>query len=103
MPRQISPERVSLGSPSTAPRVLTRFEPVKVWDTIGEDKTLKGEYNVLARKMHAALFFKSVLLRRLTVVDCSNDLDWDGESKRIIAVGDGHDKSVIYGALRRLC
>lgn len=25
---------------------------------------------------------------------CSNDLAWDGESKRIIAVGDGKEKSV---------
>ena len=25
---------------------------------------------------------------------CSNDLEWDGESKRIIAVGDGREKSV---------
>ena len=25
----------------------------------------------------------------------SNDLAWDGESKRIIAVGDGKEKSVI--------
>jgi hypothetical protein len=25
-----------------------------------------------------------------------NDLDWDGESKRIIAVGDGREKSVTF-------
>ncbi|KAF9788338.1 WD40 repeat-like protein [Thelephora terrestris] len=45
---------------------------VKVWDTIGEDKILKGEYRVLSGKI--------------------NDLDWDGESKRIIAVGEGREK-----------
>jgi hypothetical protein len=32
--------------------VLTPFEPVKVWDTVGEDKILKGEYKVLAGKMY---------------------------------------------------
>lgn len=26
---------------------------------------------------------------------CSNDLEWDGESKRIIAVGDGREKYVL--------
>ena len=26
---------------------------------------------------------------------CSNDLAWDGESKRIIAVGDGKEKCVL--------
>jgi hypothetical protein len=28
-------------------------------------------------------------------VDFSNDLDWDGESKRIIAVGEGREKSTL--------
>lgn len=45
---------------------------VKVWDTTGEDKILKGEYKVLGGRI--------------------NDLDWDGDSKRIIAVGEGRDK-----------
>ncbi|KAG2008225.1 WD-repeat-containing protein [Coprinopsis cinerea AmutBmut pab1-1] len=45
---------------------------VRVWDVVGEDKALKGEYRVLAGRI--------------------NDLAWDGESKRIIAVGDGRDK-----------
>lgn len=45
---------------------------VRVWDTVGEDQALKGEYKVLPGKI--------------------NDLAWDGESKRIIAVGDGRDK-----------
>ncbi|KAG6888548.1 hypothetical protein C0995_007420 [Termitomyces sp. Mi166 len=45
---------------------------VKVWDTVGEDQTLKGEYRVVSGRV--------------------NDLAWDGESKRIIAVGDGRDK-----------
>jgi len=35
--------------------VLTWIKPVKVWDTVGEDKTLKGEYKVLAGRMYAAL------------------------------------------------
>ncbi|KAG1745275.1 WD40-repeat-containing domain protein [Suillus lakei] len=45
---------------------------VKIWDTIGEDQSVKGEYKVLSGKV--------------------NDLAWDGESKRIIAVGDGREK-----------
>ncbi|KAI0078358.1 WD40 repeat-like protein [Panus rudis PR-1116 ss-1] len=45
---------------------------VRIWDIVGEDQTLKGEYKVLAGRV--------------------NDLEWDGESKRIIAVGDGRDK-----------
>ncbi|KAJ7359560.1 WD40-repeat-containing domain protein [Mycena albidolilacea] len=45
---------------------------VRVWDTVGEEQILKGEYKVLAGKI--------------------NDLEWDGESKRIIAVGDGREK-----------
>ena len=31
----------------------------------------------------------------MTIINCSNDLDWDGESKRIIAVGQGREKSVV--------
>ncbi|KAL1742536.1 WD40-repeat-containing domain protein [Schizophyllum fasciatum] len=45
---------------------------VRVWDIAGEDRALKGEYKVIAGRI--------------------NDLEWDGESKRIIAVGDGRDK-----------
>ncbi|KIM91564.1 hypothetical protein PILCRDRAFT_810844 [Piloderma croceum F 1598] len=45
---------------------------VRVWDTVGEDQILKGEYKVISGKI--------------------NDLEWDGESKRIIAVGDGRER-----------
>ncbi|EGO03741.1 hypothetical protein SERLA73DRAFT_175361 [Serpula lacrymans var. lacrymans S7.3] len=45
---------------------------VKIWDTVGEDQTLKGEYKVISGRV--------------------NDLEWDGESKRIIAVGDGKER-----------
>ncbi|KAF9077415.1 WD40-repeat-containing domain protein [Rhodocollybia butyracea] len=45
---------------------------VRVWDIVGEDHILKGEYKVISGKI--------------------NDLEWDGESKRIIAVGDGKEK-----------
>ncbi|KAF9530217.1 WD40-repeat-containing domain protein [Crepidotus variabilis] len=45
---------------------------VNVWDVVGEDQILKGEYRVLSGRV--------------------NDLAWDGESKRIIAVGDGKEK-----------
>ncbi|KAJ7717627.1 WD40 repeat-like protein [Mycena maculata] len=45
---------------------------VRVWDTVGEEQVLKGEYRVISGRI--------------------NDLEWDGESKRIIAVGDGREK-----------
>ncbi|KAF6764248.1 WD-repeat-containing protein [Ephemerocybe angulata] len=45
---------------------------VRVWDVVGEEQILKGEYRVLSGRI--------------------NDLSWDGESKRIVAVGDGRDK-----------
>ncbi|EPQ52202.1 WD40 repeat-like protein [Gloeophyllum trabeum ATCC 11539] len=45
---------------------------VRVWDIVGEENSLKGEYKVISGRI--------------------NDLDWDGESKRIIAVGDGREK-----------
>ncbi|KAL6306374.1 WD40 repeat-like protein [Sparassis latifolia] len=45
---------------------------VRVWDVVGEDQVLKGEYKVISGRV--------------------KDLAWDGESKRIIAVGDGRDK-----------
>ncbi|KXN81676.1 hypothetical protein AN958_03923 [Leucoagaricus sp. SymC.cos] len=45
---------------------------VRIWDTVGEDQVLKGEYKVISGKI--------------------NDLAWDGESKRIIAVGDGRER-----------
>lgn len=43
-----------------------------MWDIVGEDQSLKGEYKVISGRV--------------------KDLEWDGESKRIIAVGDGRDK-----------
>jgi hypothetical protein len=43
---------VSLGRPSDAQGALTRFESVKVWDAVGEEKVSKGEYKVLAGKMY---------------------------------------------------
>ncbi|KAH8101147.1 WD40 repeat-like protein [Cristinia sonorae] len=45
---------------------------VRIWDLVGEDNVLKAEYKVLSGRI--------------------NDLEWDGDSKRIIAVGDGRDK-----------
>ncbi|KAN0060373.1 WD40 repeat-like protein [Thecaphora frezii] len=45
---------------------------VRVWDLVGAEQILKGEYKVIAGRI--------------------NDLHWDGESKRIIAVGDGRER-----------
>lgn len=38
-------------------------------------------------------FFVSVIILSADLRN-SNDLEWDGESKRIIAVGDGREKCV---------
>ncbi|KAG0028134.1 WD40 repeat-like protein [Podila clonocystis] len=45
---------------------------VRVWDTVGDEQILKLETKPISGKI--------------------NDIAWDGESKRIIAVGDGKDK-----------
>lgn len=45
---------------------------VRVWDCVGEDLITKGEYHVISGKI--------------------NDLSWDADSQRIIAVGDGKEK-----------
>ncbi|KAG0228550.1 hypothetical protein BGW42_002094 [Actinomortierella wolfii] len=45
---------------------------VRIWDTVGEDQVLKLETQALGGRI--------------------NDLAWDGESKRIIVVGEGKDK-----------
>ncbi|KAF2711820.1 WD40 repeat-like protein [Pleomassaria siparia CBS 279.74] len=68
----------------TAQTTVARFSPsgyyvasgdasgtVRVWDCAGEGAT-KGEYHIIAGKI--------------------NDLAWDGDSQRIIAVGDGKER-----------
>lgn len=45
---------------------------VKVWDVAGEDMVTKGEYQVISGRI--------------------NDLEWDADSQRIIAVGDGKER-----------
>ena len=42
---------------------------VRVWDCVGEDQVLKGEFPIISGPI--------------------NDLAWDGDSMRIIAVGEG--------------
>ncbi|KAF2008436.1 WD40 repeat-like protein [Aaosphaeria arxii CBS 175.79] len=68
----------------TAQTTVARFSPsgfyvasgdasgtVRVWDAVGEGAT-KGEYHIIAGRI--------------------NDLAWDGDSQRIIAVGDGKER-----------
>ncbi|MCJ1270683.1 WD40 repeat-like protein [Lobaria immixta] len=68
----------------TAATTVARFSPsgyyvasgdasgtVRVWDCVGEGST-KGEYHIIGGRI--------------------NDLAWDGDSARIIAVGDGKEK-----------
>ena len=59
---------------------------------------LKGEYKVISGKM-CDLVRHPVSRSQLIVLffdKISNDLEWDGESKRIIAVGDGKEKCVNF-------
>lgn len=68
----------------TAQTTVARFSPsgfyiasgdvtgsVRVWDSIGAENT-KGEYHIIAGRI--------------------NDIAWDGDSQRIIAVGDGKER-----------
>jgi hypothetical protein len=76
------------------------FEPwgllshaVRIWDIVGEDQALKGEYKVISGKMCVAFrSFSSCVSFSQKINKFRNDLEWDGESKRIIAVGDGKEK-----------
>jgi hypothetical protein len=45
---------------------------VRIWDAVGPDMALKTETKVISGRI--------------------NDLAWDGESQRIIAVGDGKER-----------
>ncbi|TCD64690.1 WD40 repeat-like protein [Steccherinum ochraceum] len=80
-----NPSQVIANSGHVQPATVARISPtgyycasadaggtVRVWDLVGEDQVLKAEYKVLSGRI--------------------NDLEWDGESKRIITVGDGRDK-----------
>jgi hypothetical protein len=58
-----------------------------VWDTLGDDQTLKGEHKANLRLvLHSS---ESTAIGVTVISWHRNDLAWDGESKRIIAVGDG--------------
>ncbi|KAH3665844.1 hypothetical protein OGAPHI_004032 [Ogataea philodendri] len=45
---------------------------VKVWDCVGEDLIVKGDYQIISGRI--------------------NDIAWDADSSRVIAVGDGRDR-----------
>jgi WD40 repeat protein len=45
---------------------------VRVWDAVGADMVTKGEYGIIAGRI--------------------NDIAWDGDSQRIIAVGEGKER-----------
>ncbi|SNX85387.1 probable actin interacting protein 1 [Melanopsichium pennsylvanicum] len=72
-------------SQHTQPTTVARISPtgfycasadqagnVRVWDLVGDEQIIKNEVKVIAGRI--------------------NDLAWDGESKRIIAVGDGRER-----------
>ncbi|KAJ1577011.1 hypothetical protein NDA12_002675 [Ustilago hordei] len=72
-------------SQHTQPTTVARISPtgyycasadqagnVRVWDLVGEEQIIKSQVKVIAGRI--------------------NDLAWDGESKRIIAVGDGRER-----------
>lgn len=54
------------------PSSLLSTTPVRIWDIAGSDQVLKLAVRPLGGRV--------------------NDLSWDGESKRIIAVGDGRER-----------
>jgi WD40 repeat protein len=69
----------------TAQTTVARFAPsgyyvasgdvsgmVRVWDAVGSDMVTKGEYGIIAGRI--------------------NDIAWDGDSQRIIAVGEGKER-----------
>ena len=72
-------------SQHTQPTTVARISPtgyycasadsvgnVRVWDLVGDEQIIKNEVKVIAGRI--------------------NDLAWDGEAKRIIAVGDGRER-----------
>jgi hypothetical protein len=83
---------------------------VNIWDVVGEEQIVKGEYKVISGRVYV-IFFTCPTCSPLgwACSDClifcffpsSNDLSWDGESKRIIAVGDGKEKSVYDTTIKK--
>jgi hypothetical protein len=65
---------------------------VKIWDTVGEDQILKAEHRAISGRMCVSC---TALLCQLTHTVHSNDIDWDMENKRLIAVGDSAGKCVL--------
>ncbi|EPX70519.1 actin cortical patch component Aip1 [Schizosaccharomyces octosporus yFS286] len=84
--RNISnPEESYQYNEHTAPTSVAKFSPsgfyvasgdvhgnVRVWDCVGEDKILKNNVAAISGRI--------------------NDIDWDGDSQRIIAVGEGKER-----------
>ena len=68
---------------------------VRIWDIVGEDQVEKGEYKVISGKMYVPCVLFTVCYSQQVQ---RNDLEWDGESKRIIAVGDGREKCASYSS-----
>ncbi|ODQ67814.1 WD40 repeat-like protein [Nadsonia fulvescens var. elongata DSM 6958] len=80
-----NPERSTQYTQHTQSTTVAKFSPsgyyvasgdasgsVRVWDASGEDMITKGEYKVISGRI--------------------NDLDWDADSQRIIAVGNGKER-----------
>jgi WD repeat-containing protein 1 (actin-interacting protein 1) len=66
---------IASGGSLFSPHHLTDVDvtgSVRVWDAVGSDMTLKTETKVISGRI--------------------NDIAWDGESQRIIAVGDGKER-----------
>jgi WD40 repeat protein len=80
-----NPEQSVQYSKHTFPTSVAKFSPsgfyiasgdiggnVKIWDAVGEEMVTKGEYQIISGRI--------------------NDLEWDADSQRIIAVGDGKER-----------
>jgi WD repeat-containing protein 1 (actin-interacting protein 1) len=47
--------------------IVLTIRPVRIWDTVGEDQTLKGEYKVISGRMYAPSHSLSKALVVLTI------------------------------------
>jgi len=73
---KFSPSGYYIASGGSSPNETVAYVDVtgtvRVWDAVGSDMTMKTETKVISGRI--------------------NDIAWDGESRRIIAVGDGKER-----------
>lgn len=65
---------------------------VRIWDTVGEEQTLKAEYKVLAGKMCVAVY-DTVFARELTFVISLEEKIWSGMARANVLSRSGRDET----------